>query len=94
MPVIANYLILIMVFVLTSIGCRSIPIAADGRKAENIPLRAMAHNTRSPELGKIYVHNGGRSLKVIQVLKGGVLVHPMVGNIEFNFRGFVAFDEK
>lgn len=80
--------------VLAAAGCRSVPTAADGREAENIPLRAMAHNTRSPEMGKIYVHKGGRSLKVIQALKDGVLVHPMVGNTEFGFRGFAAFDEK
>lgn len=52
MSVIANYFILIMVFVLTFVGCCSVLITADGREAENIPLHAMVHNTRSPEIGK------------------------------------------
>lgn len=75
-------------------GCRSTYVAADGRIAENIALRAMAHNTRSPETGKIYVHKGGGGLKVIQALKGGVLVRPMVGNPELYFRGLSSYHEK
>ena len=37
-----------------SAGCRSVRVAEDGRVAESMSLRAVAHNTRSPEMGKIY----------------------------------------
>lgn len=77
-----------------SAGCRSVRVAEDGRVAESMPLRAVAHNTRSPEMGKIYTHDGGRSMKVIQALKGGVLVRPVVGDFELEFRGRSAIDEK
>lgn len=83
-------LILANVFV----GCHTILVAEDGRRVENISLRAMSHNTRSPEIGKTYIHRGGRSMKVIQVLNGGVLVQPVVGDMEFHFRCSVVFDEK
>ena len=37
-----------------SAGYRSVRVAEDGRVAESMSLRAVAHNTRSPEMGKIY----------------------------------------
>lgn len=54
----------------------------------------MAHNTRSPEVGHVYVHKGGRTMKVIQALEGGVLVHPVVGTMEFEWRGLDAVNDK
>ena len=75
-------------------GCASSRMTADGRRAENIPLRSMAHNTRSPELGHVYVHKGGRTMQVIQSLDGGVLVRPVVGTMELEWRGMDAVNDK
>jgi len=75
-------------------GCASSRMTADGRRAENIPLRSMAHNTHSPELGHVYVHKGGRTMQIVQALDGGVLVHPVVGTMELEWRGMAAVNDK
>ncbi len=54
----------------------------------------MSHNTHSPEVGKIYVHKGGRTMNVIQTLEEGVLVHPVVGEMEFEWRGMATVNDK
>ena len=75
-------------------GCASARFAADGRQAENVSLRAMAHNTRTPEVGNIYIHKGGNSMKILQIIGAGVLVYPVVGDGELEWRGHHAIDEK
>lgn len=69
-------------------------VATDGRKVEDIPLRSMAHATRTPEIGKTYIHRGRRAMRVLQKLDGGVLVRPDIGIVEAEFRGVNAFREK
>lgn len=87
---------LLLVVVLQSVcaGCASPRMTADGRQAKNVALRTMAHNTRTPTEGDVYIHKGGRTMLVIQSLEDGVLVHPVVGETEFEFRGMAAVDEK
>lgn len=85
---------LVLAVLMTCGGCAASRVTADGRRVENASLRAMAHNTRSPEIGKVYVHKGGRSMKVIQVLEKGVLVRPVVGDSELEWRGMAAVHDK
>lgn len=75
-------------------GCASSRMTADGRRVERASLRSMSHNTRSPEHGKVYVHKGGRGMKVIQALEGGVLARPVVSKMELGWRGQDAVNDK
>lgn len=75
-------------------GCASARFAADGRQAENVSLRAMAHNTRTPEVGKLYIHKGGRNMRVFQAADAGAIVEAVVGEMELELSGRAAIEEK
>lgn len=79
--------LMVILFALAMCGCATSRMSADGRRAESEALRSMAHCERSPQVGKIYAHNGGKGLRVLQAVNGGVLVRPYVGEWEFEFRG-------
>lgn len=88
-----NKVLLSIVVGVICAGCRSYPdFTDDGRPIVNTSLKAMALNTSSPIVGRVYIHRG-RTIKVHQVVDGGVLAMPVVSEWDFEWDGVDAYNK-
>ncbi len=88
-----NKILLAIVVGLICAGCHSYPkVTDDGKPIFNVSLKAMALNTSSPVIGRVYIHRG-RTIKVHQGVDGGVLAMPVVSEWDFGWDGVDAFNK-